>query len=325
MAVGEPSIRGLRLLAEVARGDGLVRSACQLGMSQSGASHTLAVLAETLGATLTTRETRRGLRLSETGVRILPHVQRILASVEALRHEIAGLTELREGHLRIAAVPSVGSTLLPRLIREFHSRFPAIEISLFEGTDGEVGEWCASGAADIGFATLPQPGLLQQVMTRDEWMAVVPAAARPITVGGVELESLHWHPFLLSGGGCEDHIRQLFRDAGLGLPLHREVKQVNTVLAMVAEGLGVTIVPRLSIHNSPPGVRASRLRPRRFRTIGFLLRNDGPHAPTLRAWMALIQSHFPIGREQGVHAETGDAQATRSPVRTTNRTTLTSR
>jgi DNA-binding transcriptional LysR family regulator len=288
----ELSIPALRLLAEVAAGDGLVRAARRLGLSQSGASHALAVLEKRLGATLAVRTDGVGLRLTEAGQRVLPHVRRVLTALEELRGEVAGWAALASGNLRIAAVPSVAGTMLPRLLREFHNRYPGIEVSLFEGTDGEVAEWCAQGAADIGFAALPCPGVSQHAITRDEWMAVVPATAKRLARGPVRLESLQPHAFLLSGGGCETHIRQLFRDSGLELPSYRDVKQVSTILAMVAEGLGVAIVPQLALQGLPKGARAVSLKPRRFRRVGFLLRDDKPHKPALKAWISLVRNHF---------------------------------
>src|SRR5258707_12029198 len=111
----EPSLRALRFLETVAEEHGLVRAAQRLGMSQSGASHALAGLEETLGIRLVARNTG-GLRLSEAAVRLLPHVRQILASLDAVRDEVSGLAGLTTGGLRIAAVPRPGGPLLSPLI-----------------------------------------------------------------------------------------------------------------------------------------------------------------------------------------------------------------
>jgi DNA-binding transcriptional LysR family regulator len=282
----EPSLKGLRLLAALGAGEGLVRASRRLAVSQSGASHALAALEKTLGAPLVVRRVG-GLRLSETGTRMLPHVHQILASLDAIRNAVTGLAGLQQGTLRLAAVPSLAGTIVPRLIREFSTRFPGVEVTLFEGTDNEVADWISNRTTDVGFAALPVPGLHAVEVMRDEWLALVP---RTYLKGrtSVSLGTLSRRRFLLSGGGCEVHIRRLFRDLGLDLPPHLSVKQMSTIHAMVAEGLGVSVVPSNAVQEASKRFRTLHLAPRRYRSIGLLLHRDGPRSPALEAWIALV-------------------------------------
>lgn len=293
MKMIEPSIRALRLLEALGDGSGLVRAAHRLAMSQSGASHTLAGLEKTIGAPLVVRD-GSGLKLSETGRRVLPHVRQVLTSLEAMREEVSGLAGLQNGALRIAAVPSVAGAFLPRLIREFNTRFPGVEVSLFEGTDNEVAEWVSNRMVHVGFAALPVDGLQGEEITRDEWLAL--AVSDDFSGRDkVTLRALAQRRFLLSGGGCEVHIRRLFEDAGLDLPSHLSVKQVSTIQSMVAEGLGVSLVPSMALGRNIKGIRALRLSPRQYRAIGLLQPPGAFETPVLRAWTDLVRSHFPAG------------------------------
>ena len=101
---------------------------------------------------------RNGLRLSEGGRRLIPHVNQAIRSLDAMREEVSQLAGTREGTLRIAAVPSLAGTWVPRLIRDFYTKFPGVEVGLFEGTDDEVSEWVVNGVAHAGFAALPVKG-----------------------------------------------------------------------------------------------------------------------------------------------------------------------
>ena len=294
----EPSLKGLRLLAALGAGVGLVRASRRLAMSQSGASHTLAALERAIGAPLAIREAG-GLKLSETGKRLVPYVHQLLASLDAIRNEVSGLAGLQKGTLRLAAVPSLASTILPRLIREFSTRFPGIEVTLFEGTDNEVAEWIANRTTDVGFAALPVPGLHAEEIMRDEWLALVPSRYLKGR-NSVSLETLSRQKFLLSGGGCEVHIRQLFEDRGLDLPPHLSVKQMSTIHAMVVEGLGVSVVPSNAVQGASKGLRTLRLAPRRYRQIGLLLPNDSPQSPALKTWISLVKNHFSGGGNRGI-------------------------
>jgi DNA-binding transcriptional LysR family regulator len=280
----EPSISALRLVAKIMHTGKLTRAAGELHISQSAASHALTSLEAQLGANLFVRS-REGLSLSEAGQRLCPLIEAALASLDSIRTEAAGLNALDSGSLRIASVPSLLGTILPPIIREYSTRYPGVELSIFEGTDDEVHSWVKSGVAQIGFAALPVEGLTAEEVTRDEWLALVPKRQfREKT--SITLSELARHKFLMSGGGCERHIKRIFASAGLVADAPMMVKEMSTIHAMVAEHLGVSLIPRLSfIPNG--GCRALPLKPRRFRSIGMIRPAANTTTPATVAWDAL--------------------------------------
>jgi len=285
----EPSVSSLRLVPKIVQTGSLTAAAAQLHMSQSGASHALRMLESQVGAEIFLREWE-GLRLSETGQRLLPHIEAVLNNLDAIRAEVAGLQKLETGNLRIAAVPSLLATVLPPLLREYAVRFPGIELSIFEGTDDEVRQWIIAGVAHAGFAALPVDGVAVEEIARDEWLALVPADKFP-DQESLTLRELARDRFLMSGGGCEQHIERLFSSAHVRLPGRLMVKQLPTIRAMVAANLGVSLVPSLSIGDLH-GCRTLALRPRRFRQIGMLCSAASAGTPALEAWMSLIRTQL---------------------------------
>ncbi len=266
-----------------------MRAAQRIGLSQSAASHALAKFEQSLGTPVVSRE-RTGLRLSEAGLRLLPHINQMLRTLDAMRDEVSQLSGVQQGSLRIAAVPSLAGTWVPRLMREFETRYPGIEVSLFEGTDNEVAEWVASRVVHAGFAALPVPGLATEEVTRDEWLAVLPASDS--AVQRITLAALARRKFLLSGGGCEAHICRLFNEASLELPYSRlTIKQMATIQAMVAEGLGVSLVPASALATSKK-IRLVPLSPRRYRSVGILLPPESHRSPVVEAWIGAVRDHF---------------------------------
>lgn len=298
----EPSIPALRLVIEIVKTGTLTLAARRLRISQSGASHALRALEAQMGASLFVREWQ-GLKLSEAGRLLLPHLERVLGDLDAIGAAMAGLAELKTGSLRVAAVPSLLATILPPVLRDYGVRFPGVELSIFEGTDDEVRDWVLSGMAHIGFAALPVDGVAAEEIAGDEWLALVPAGmlAGRASIG---LRELARHKFLMSGGGCEAHINRIFAAAGLALADPMMVKQLPTIQAMVAEELGVSLVPSLSVGKSHPGTNALPLKPRLFRRIGMFLADGGALTPALDAWLTLARSrlkrrHAPVGEESG--------------------------
>jgi DNA-binding transcriptional LysR family regulator len=288
----EPPIRTLRLLQVIAEGHGLVQAADKIGMSQSAASHAIAALERSFGVQLFARNSGQ-LRLSRIGEQILPHVRQILGSLDAITEEIVSESGLQTGILRIAVVPSIGSSVIPALLREFAKLYPGIDVSLLEGTDHEVAEWVRQKMSHCGFAALPVAMVNTEPIGKDEWIAIVPANRFEVP-SQIKLERLARHRFLLSGGGCEDHIYRLFKEARVPLSNHLLVRQMDTLQAMVAEGLGVSLVPSLTLIRKPKNIRAIRLVPRQYRTLGILLPTDAVPSLALSRWLDLVRTKAPV-------------------------------
>jgi len=285
----EPSLAALRLVPKIVQTGRLTRAANGLHMSQSAASHALSSLESQLGAKLFVRN-RDGLRLSEAGQRLLHLIEDALSSIERIRVEAAGLTALESGNLRVAAVPSLLGTILPSILREYGVRYPGIEVSIFEGTDDEVHAWIESGVAHVGFAALPIEGVEAEEVTRDEWLALVPASGFQ-DGSSITLRELASSKFLMSGGGCERHIQRIFALAKIAVRDAMTVKEMSTIHAMVAESLGVSLIPRLSFVNSG-ACKTLPLRPRLYRQIGMIRSTNHIDTPPIAAWEKLIRARL---------------------------------
>jgi DNA-binding transcriptional LysR family regulator len=283
----EPTISSLRLVLRIIQTGQLTAAAAQLYMSQSGASHALRALEAQIGTGLFLRESE-GLRLSEAGQKLLPYMETVLANVDAMRAEVAGLAGLGSGSLRVAAVPSLLASILPPVLREYGVRFPGVELSVFEGTDDEVRAWILSGMAHVGFAALPVDGVVAEEVACDEWLALAPEDDFP-GKNSLTLPELARHRFLMSGGGCEQHIWRIFSRAGISMTEHLMVKQLPTIKAMVEAGLGVSLVPSLSV-GELRGCRILRLKPRLYRRIGMFRAANSASTPALGAWMSLAKA-----------------------------------
>ena len=269
-------------------------------MSQSTASHSLRTLESQVGAQLFLREWE-GLRLSEVGQRLLPFMESVLDNLDSIRIEIAGLTNLGTGNLRIAAVPSLLSTILPSVLREYAVRFPGVELSIFEGTDEEVRTWVLTGISHIGFATLPVEGVIAEQIARDEWLALVPADDFP-GKSSVTLRELVQRKFLMPGGGCEQPIQRIFSSARIAIAEQLTVKQMPTIQAMVAQKLGVSLIPSLSAR-TVRGCRALNLKPRLFRKIGMLRPVTFVPTAAQEAWITLLKARLKSdARVHGIEA-----------------------
>ncbi|ROO86416.1 LysR family transcriptional regulator [Actinocorallia herbida] len=283
----------LRALRAVHEAGSVTGAADLLGVTQSAVSHALTSLENELGMRLVVRE-RSGCCLTDVGRRLLPHVSAALHHVERFAEEAAAASGLLDGRVRIGAFPSA-FRVLPGVVRAFRRLHPAVEVVLLEGNDAEVDEWIRTRVIDLGVVSGPRPDLRTVPLAADEFLAVLPSAHPLAAECGIALADLADDPLLLSGAGCEPLISALYRDLGLEFTPARRVQRMDTLLAMVREDLGVSVVPSLSLPESFDGIRAVPLRPAVPRTLLVAAPADADPTPAACAFLDALPAH-PVGR-----------------------------
>ncbi|MFG1967582.1 LysR family transcriptional regulator [Nonomuraea sp. NPDC049028] len=261
----------LRILQAVARTGNMTRAAEELNTTQSAVSHAVRGLERELGLALLTRG-GHGVSLTAAGRAVSRRTALILTQLEALEQEAAAARGDGRGSLRVGAIPSANARLLPQILRTFGEAHPHVRLTVIEGSDGEVLDWLQTGAADIGTLTAGAvsasvPDLVMRPLVTDQMLAALPSGHDLAVRHSVPVADLARQPFIMSTGGCEPLITALAREAGTSLRCHYRVRDTNSILAMVAEGLGVSILPELSLPAHHPGVHTIPLEPASVRTI----------------------------------------------------------
>jgi DNA-binding transcriptional LysR family regulator len=285
-----------RLVLAVVDAGNITHAAAQVGMTQSGASQAIAQLEDTLGAPLFTRERRQtvptalGLRVADEARAMLGALHRI----QALSREASGAAG---GTLRLASFPMVFSTVLPPVLRRFRQLHPAIEVVSLEATDDEVETLLAAGTVDVGVVLNAAPGREVCPLGQDEWMAVLPAAHPLARAGGaIDLAALTAQPFVLATGGCSVHAQSLAADAGLAIAdVRASVRDWSSAFALVREGLGVTLVPALTLPENRRGLRVMRLALPLYRSFGLAASAQAADSPSVRALFSMLQQDDKAG------------------------------
>lgn len=279
-----------RLVLAVVDAGNITHAAAQVGMTQSGASQAIAQLEDTLGAPLFTRERRQtvptalGLRVADEARAMLGALHRI----QALSREARGAAG---GTLRLASFPMVFSTVLPPVLRRFRQLHPEIDVVSLEATDDEVETLLAAGTVDVGVVLNAAPGRPVCPLGQDEWMAVLPAA-HPLARAGsaIALAELAVQPFVLATGGCSVHAQSLAADAGFAITdVRASVRDWASAFALVRDGLGVTLVPALTLPESRRGLRVMRLASPLYRSFSLAASTRAADGAPVRALFAMLQ------------------------------------
>jgi DNA-binding transcriptional LysR family regulator len=278
----------LQVLVAVVETSSFTAAAERLGMTQSAVSHALAGLEAALGVPLVDRQWR-GVALTAIGETVVSHARAILSETEHIRQSCAAIRGLAEGKVRIGSLASVSARLLPQILRGFRQNYPQIELVVFEGTDQEVWEWIRTRAVDIGFVTMPNDGVETVPLLQDE-MCVVVADQQPLARHQrIPVAQLGEEPFILSRSGCGPLIRAIFRDARVAFQAQFEIGDVSTILAMVREGLGISIVPRMSLPNELQGIAVLHLEPPAYRQLALGVLSLASVSPAVAAFMQQAQ------------------------------------
>ncbi len=291
-------LRRLTCFVAVAEELNFNRAAQRLHMSQPPLSQQIRLLEQEMGAQLFER-TRRSVALTPAGTLLLDKARQILAlhrqAGELCRLAASGLA----GRLRLAFTASVPLfDGFPRLLGDFRQRHPHIEIDMQHMTTGEQIAALSEGRIDLGFMRpspafrMPGP-VRERTLWRDELVLALPAGHALAQQGAAALplqalahEAFVLHPVVL-GGGLHEHIVSLCSQAGFVPHIAQPARETSTMLALVAAGLGVSVVPSVYERIRPPGVVFRTLSdPARASRIALVGWQDGLSACARLFWDA---------------------------------------
>jgi DNA-binding transcriptional LysR family regulator len=259
----------------------MTKAAELLNLSQSGVSHALSSLESEFGFPLLTRD-RSGISLTSNGTRILEHVREILHQNERLKKEVAAINGLEIGLVRIGTFTSISTQWLPGVIAQFHSYHPTIEIELLDGNYDEIENWIANGTVDFGFVSLPTTKLYEIIpLKRDRMLCILPAKYPLQYQKTILLDDIKDEPFIMPKWGSVDDVKRILHQSKVKLKVKYEVTDDRAIIAMVSNGLGISILPEMVLSRTPENVNIACIEQSPYRTIGIAahsIKNISPSA-----------------------------------------------
>jgi DNA-binding transcriptional LysR family regulator len=207
---------------------------------------------------------------------------------------MAAFAEGSAGTLRVGTYQSVGARILPRLLREFTTAWPDVAVQLTESADdGGLLELVERGELDFTFVMLPTgDGPFETVeLMRDPYVAVLPMgsplATRPKPPSLRELAAMP----LIGNRQCRSvhQIENRFHDAGLEPRVVFRSDDNGTIQELVAAGVGVALVPLLTVDPAHEGTAVIGLAGVPPRRIGIAWHRDRYRSPAARAFVELAQ------------------------------------
>jgi DNA-binding transcriptional LysR family regulator len=253
-------LRQLRYFVAVAEDLNFTAASRRLHVSQPTVSVQVAKLERELGVELIERSDHR-LRLSPAGVALLTGAARLVGALDELVGEVRQIGRGQRGRLKIGFVPAASSGVLVELLREFSESHPDVELVLRERQPDELVRDLGDRSLDICFLYMPvhAPGLRTHVVSSEPLVAAVPSTHPLSDRSGIELRALAGERFLLPTryvmSGLRSRIiaacgRAGFEPQQVGV----EVWLLQTIVGLVAAGVGVALIPASLQHAHRDGV-----------------------------------------------------------------------
>lgn len=286
-------IKKYELFADVAETKNFTKSSERTGYTQSGVSHILKSMETELGFPLFIR-TKQGVRLTKNAESILPLIHSLLAVNESLEQTINDINGLDSGQLVIAAFSSVSVNWLPEIVHRFQQTYPGITITLMEGGTDEIVGWVEGSVADFGFVSRRNIESLEWVPLReDPLMAILPKDA-PVPEDGVfHVADFQDKPFIITAAGTDYDVHYALSTVNIMPNIQFTSKEDRAIVSMVANHLGVSILPKLVIQGLEQDIQAYPLDPYCTRDLGIAVKSRRNMAPAARKFLHLTKSMLP--------------------------------
>lgn len=259
-------LRHLLALRAVARTGSFSRAAEELGYTQSAISQQIAMLERFVGLPLFERRGgRRQVVLSEAGKLLLRHAGAVIDRFQSARADLAAFAEGAKGALRIGAYESVSARILPAILGVFAAKWPKVAIDLIDSADDELLPLVEAGELDLAFVMDSEAlsdGFKTTELLRDPYVLLLPAASPLAEKEIVPLDDLAGSRFVAQNMmTCQRYLEGSLRRVGFEPEITLRSSDNATVQGLVAAGLGVAIVPLLTVDESDPKVAVRQFAP----------------------------------------------------------------
>lgn len=238
-----------RVFYTVAKCGSLTKAAEELYISQPAVSQAIKQLENQLGGQLFNR-THKGMELSETGGKqIFEMVEKALKLFDDAESKYTELKDTATGVVRICASDTVSTHFLLPYLKEYHEKYPDVNLILQNGTSSETIEHLKLGKGDLGFVNLPiddkDVNLSNTVMQLHD-VFVASEKFSELFNGTVDLRRLQDYPLLMLdlSSSTRQAIANFAHSHGIHLHPEIELTSLELMISLAQNGIGIACVPR---------------------------------------------------------------------------------
>jgi LysR family carnitine catabolism transcriptional activator len=284
----------IRSFVAVAQTRQFRKAAEALGLSQPALSAHIRALEHELGAALFMRTTR-SVTLTAEGERFLRCARSILKELDRAICELRDQAQLKTGRVVVAATPSVAANVLPKALAAFKARHPDVQLHVREEPAAGVERRVEAGDADFGIGPVPaRSGDFRfSFICRDRFVGVVSTGHPLARYRRVTLQQLVSYPLIttIPESSIRNSLEAVLDARGIAFHTDHLLTQHQTVIAMVAAGIGVAFLPALALGQLDASrVVKLKVDPEVTRDIGVIERKGGAPSIAAREFLLMLRS-----------------------------------
>lgn len=241
----------LQSFQAVASLGGFTRAAEAMHLTQPAVTRQIASLEKELHTRLFDR-LGKTVKLTTAGEALLKYAESIMRLEKEAKQAISDIGSGAAGRLTLGASSTIATYVLPSILKRYHSEFPKIEIAVHTGISAQVLEMVLSNVVDIGLVTsVAKDDTLQSLDLGDYDTCVVTPPEHPLAFReSISAADLANSPLILmeSGTNLRTYVDRLLNAAGVEEQVTMELDNVEAIKRMIEAGLGISMLPRVSIN-----------------------------------------------------------------------------
>ncbi|MBD2102844.1 LysR family transcriptional regulator [Leptolyngbya sp. FACHB-261] len=281
----------LRALVAVANCGSFGGAALKLDLTQSAISHAIASLEQELGVILLIRG-RNGASLTYVGEQIIGEVRQMLQLLDIAIEKVNCSRGLQAGQVKIASIRSLATHWLPSVMAAFNQRFPQITVTLTKCFDYvEVQAALQNRSADLGLMDIDErTGFTVTEIGSDDYLVLLPANIA-LQSNSISWQQLSQYPLIMPAPNDQGYapLRRYIANAEVPLTIAYEINEDSTIVSMVAQGLGIAILPQLAALPIPQTVQVCRPPQPLSRLLVAAILENALHSPAVFVFLELIE------------------------------------
>ncbi|MFD1706030.1 LysR family transcriptional regulator [Siminovitchia sediminis] len=291
-------LRQIEYFIEVAQREHMTAAAEALHVAQSAVSRQIVNLEAELGVDLFIRE-GRNIRLTHLGKMFLEKMETAMDLIYEAKREIEEQLDPERGTVRIGFPSSLAASLLPTVISSFRKEHPHVNIQLHQDSYRHLTEAVVKGDIDlalVGPVPKDDARVRSEILFVENLVALLhvkhPLASRK----SLSLDELRSDSFILSPQGyiLQNIVENACRHYGFTPQVSFEGKDIDAIKGLVAAGLGVTLLPEITLVDSLPRstVKVPLEEPKVTRTVGMIIPKNRKLMPTELLFHQFLKEFF---------------------------------
>lgn len=282
-------IKKLEILLKVVEMGSFSKACEELGYTQSGLTHMMNSLEKEVGFAILQRG-HYGVRLTANGERIIPAIREILLGDNKLTCEINQINAEENGTIRISAYTSIAVHWLPTIVMGFAKEYPNINVEIFNGGVTDTYNLLECGKVHMTFGSFQSKSNFKWIPLKyDPMLAILP--------GDYNVEGKDYFPvvdyegkqFLMPSFGFSIDIMRVINGNGVKPQIKETSLDDPAIIAMVAEGWGVSMLSELVLKGNHSNILALPLAPAAVRELGIAISRDAVISPVIQKFIAYSQ------------------------------------